>query len=212
MGDWVNRIWKAIFSGLIQGAVRTWLWPIVLTGIPIALLWLQGQRPLVGYFAIAVLFTFTCSIWAVVGVSRWHFSRNPADKLVFLGSHIAADRTNNGQNLDAVQISMRLKNDAEFPISYRVEKIRTSVDNTLPALNIKMNMGGVVVPGAETLFRDNGIKLKIPMSVMGASLEAELVYGRPGAEKYKMSVAQDITIRFGPSTGQITWNWFDLPV
>ncbi len=204
--DWLPA---TIGRGFIQGAVSTWLWPIVLTVGSAALLWLQGL-PL-GYLAVGTLFAFMCSIWIVLGVSRWNYSRNPEDKVAFDGLYIAADKTGDGKNLDTVQIGLRLKNNAEFPISYRVETIRTTADKTLSAQKNLINMGSVIESGTNSLFRDGPIALKIPKSALDASLEVDILYGRLGNEKYKISKNMDITINYDSKSGQVTYHWFDLP-
>jgi hypothetical protein len=131
--------------------------------------------------------------------------------LLFAGLQVGFDKTPDGKNVTIVQLGAILLNTAPFPIAYVVKRIRSTADATTPSRGTVLNWGGVVQPGLQDTFKDRPIDLKTPKNAMDGTFEIDLLYGRPGAERYPMSRSLNITLRYDVQNGILHHPWLDAP-
>jgi hypothetical protein len=177
-------------GGVVLTAIYEWPWPEIY---------------------LAAVFLFAASAHGLLRFDEWRQRNRVEHKLLFNGVHVASDRSPDGSALTTVQIAAVLRNNASFPISYKVTRIRTTADDTLPSLGAILNYGAIIQPECNDLFRDRAINLKLPKAAMNATLEVELLYGRPQREKYPLSRSINLSLRYDPKTGVLSYPWLDAP-
>lgn len=211
MSRWLKRVWKALkgfavtYGFFTSEFFKAVLVPAVSTVVAVMLAAIDSWPSTAMY--LAAIFTFAATATGLLRFDEWRQRRRVEDKLIFSGPYVGINKSEDGKSISAAQIGALLQNTATFPISYKVTRIRTSADNTIPSSGTLNTYDAVVQAGTVSIFRDLPIDCKVPKAAMEGTLEIELLYGRPGREKYPILQNITLSLRYDPMTGVFQYPW-----
>jgi len=159
------------------------------------------------YVLVGSLVAVAATSVTLLRIDEYKDRRRVEGKLIFKGPHVGFGKDADGSKINVVQLGIQLQNNANFPISYIVRNIRTSVDSTIPSSGQMLNWSGEISSGEINLFRDRPINLREPVCEAPGELEFELFYGLKGREKFPIAKKLNISLRYDPQKGVLQHPW-----
>jgi hypothetical protein len=163
-------------------------------------------------FLTAIPLPYLCVSIAVVfaavsiGMLRFHellAQRSVTSKLIPVQPNLGLRRAekDGGQTITGAQIGIIFQNSANFPIEYHIEKIFSSFEGRIrQGAATYDSRGAIVYPNNTATFWDSIIEITAnPNIISEGSVQAVVIYGKPGRLDYKMSVSFKITTKLAPA-------------
>jgi hypothetical protein len=218
----LKKLWRGVQVGSALVDVWTllkWLFPFLAGGIGIATGYVQGLGAM--YIWLGFLGSFALATAILSFSVQWQSRSSPRYKLrleqIMMG--IADSRESNAlRSVNVLQPSLVLRNLADFPLSYSVRSGIWQMANRVTNENFPMlNSGGTIEPQSTTRFTLPDIDVRgIDFSTsQQGRLAVEIMYGRPGKEKFRWSQPMILTLQrtTAPAVepSQYAFNWYNSP-
>lgn len=206
----MGSFFKNLFGGAVQqvgGLLLGWAigLPIVGTAMSLAAgLWVAPEIP-IPYLIAASSITFAALMTAVLRFSELRARHAISGLLTLDRIAIAFDLTGpkEERKIKAAQVQLFLENRAQYPISYIVEKLNSSLMARINPSAGSPGAGETIPSKAVYLFRDHLIDMgSLPV---GETLEGKTTfrirYGKPGREKYILEAQYDLAVPYSVESG-----------
>lgn len=218
----VKKAWGALQVVLAMADVWTLLkgaLPFAAAGAGVMTGYVQGLGAM--YVWLGALGSFAIASAALAFSSQWQSRSSPRYKLrldqitMFIG-----DTPGNAtfRLVNNLQPSLVLRNLADFPLSYTVRSGGWQMANRIANANFPvLNTGGTIEPQGLTRFTlpDADVRGLDFSAVQQGQLNVEIMYGRPGKEKFRWAQPMILTIQRTTPTGtepsNYAFNWYNTP-
>ncbi len=199
---------QAVASGSIRGiaqhVVVTYLLPCA---IPVLTGWLGYIQDLPWmHIVLGVTAAFAFISVGLLRFDEWLFRRAIEEKLVFAQVLVGKTIEPNGIN-----IGIRLQNSAHFPIDFQIERCLTRIGTTLPKEPYTVHQTHTVPANGMGWHYHGSIEVPNPPKdgSLDGYVEFEILYGRSGRLKYRLSGKKRIVIPFNSEGLLLPGSWSD---
>lgn len=200
----------------LQAAVQAlwpYLLPLLIAAMTFASRWLA--EPLVPwpYIITATVVAFAAMTYIVMRFVDWRRANNPDHKLHPGPLFVAARKSSLAEPPRGLSLGFQVRNAATFPMSYRVEKIHTTIGNLFNPNPTYKTREFTVSESNTAFFYDDEIKKPSHgwgAPVLTGTLSYTLSYGRVGIRKYKLNKQYEISIAVDDAGNVVGANWMEV--
>jgi hypothetical protein len=198
------QVWVLIAPAVISAATFV---SGQLAGLPLYLTLLYAIAAL-----CAVALTVAAILHSLVQLDELRGRRNVRDKLKITPTHWLAKAGEAGEFLSELQLGVTIRNEANFPITYRVLNLRTSFDNTTIVSHNFPWPNHELLSLETSTSRDTILHFenKPFLQIYAGTLEYKIAYWRTG-RKRTYTVDKSFTLEFRLDLPHEEMFWFEAP-
>lgn len=181
----VGTLW-GFLPTTVTAAITGALWMAVMTTVG----YLQGV-PLF-YIMLGVPLAAASIVTLMLRTSEWRQRITAGGKLNFDGVMLGIDFDRDAQGepteITVGQVRLLLTSRADFPLSYLVDDLHSSIQGKFPPHKPRADSGGIIAVGEKKTYADNLIDMSgigLPERLTG-TVNFKLRFGHPDREKYPM--------------------------
>ena len=214
MANWVQRTSASIAGSLAGEFIKTWILPLVGTGVGVLIGGVQGL-PLF-YLYVGGVFLFAAFSAGLLFFSGWRAINRVEHKLTLLRVRHKPIFHASDDSIIAVQFGFTLTNSAPYPIQFKIDDLRTiltlqGAPNPAYSPNIERDDAEYTVAPNSTAFFDD-FRIPVPSHFVGlarAQLQCRLSYGRNGRLIYHLGMSKMAIFNFRDGEMKGGRDWYD---